>query len=247
MNDLINKNKELVEQRLDRGLEIIKTRFEVQEIPIRPALNNFTLDGRTYEAFQYNIKEIGNMYYMKSTNKDDFMMDTMIFTPYFKELPVFSTDYLYMMDKRNVLHELYDLVDEEYINDTYKEYVKKFNDNLDRYDYVENKPPHNPWYEYLRSAYLAKLPTPEQDEDMMKAFDENMNIFLDMAQATPTIDTKEEYEKKWKQNKWYSDSLLERAGIATQVFLDNVGQDFTDNFFEECFFAPGTYKDKFNI
>lgn len=245
MKNLIQFNRDMVEQRLCKGLDIIKKRFDIEEIPISHKLNSYTLDGRTYKTSQYNIKDIGNLFYMKSTNKDDFIMDTMIITPYYKQLPVFSTDYLYMLDKRNVLHELYDLVDEQYITDTYKEYVKKFNNNLNKYDYVENKPPHNPWYEYLRSFYLAKLPTPQQDDDMYVAFEENMNLFLDMAESTPLIKTKEEYEKKWKQNKWFSDSLLEKAGIATQVFLDNVGQDFTNNFFEECFFAPGTYKNKF--
>ena len=39
---LIEKNRELVEKRLDKGLEIIKKRFEVEEIPIRDSLRHCT-------------------------------------------------------------------------------------------------------------------------------------------------------------------------------------------------------------
>lgn len=246
MEKILERNKELIEKRLPLGLEILKKRnYNYEEIPVDDDINGWTLQGSTFNAKQYDIKEIGNLFYMWSTNNPKLMMNTMIFTPYYKQLPVFSTDHLYMGEKRNVLHELYDLVDKKYITETYTKYIKKFNDNAHKYDYIENKPPHNPWYEYLRSFYLPKLPTPEQDDAMIEAYVENMNIFLDMADEIPLITNEKEYKNKWEQNKWYSDGLLNDAGIATKMFIDNVGQEFTDKFFNYCFFAPETYRDKF--
>ena len=97
------------------------------------------------------------------------------------------------------------------------------------------------WYDELRPVCTAKTVAPENDEDILELFRENLRTYIEMEKALPSL-TDEEYQEKWQKTQDYTDGLVDRGGVSTDVFKQTLGEDKTKEFFNEVFFAPSRYQ-----
>ncbi len=66
----------------------------------------------TFHVKQYDIENVGNLSVM-TVNAGVMQMATVVFSPFEKDLPLMSCDYMYMLSNRKAYIELYDLVKEK--------------------------------------------------------------------------------------------------------------------------------------
>lgn len=236
--DIIEKNGQLIDARINDGLALLRKRFTVIEQPVDPALANPVIGGRQHRACRYDIAGVGNLLAMTVRDAPENQLSSFVITPYEIDLPMLSTDFVYSQERRFFLIELYDLAVEHDMEfkcciDDIAEIGASWNDMADF-------PVQPCWYDDVRPLCIAKAHGCEQDELAIKRFLEVLGRYLETAIALPAL-PKEDRAKKWRLNKEYADRLIDEGGVSTNLFTEALGTENTRRFFDEVFFAPSCY------
>ena len=237
--DIIEENKQVIDARIEAGLAFLRERFAVAEQPVDPVLANPVIGGRPHHARRFDIAGIGNLLAMTVKDAPENQLSSFVITPYEKDLPLFSTDYVYSGEKRFFLIELYDLtVDrgEEYLQgiDGIAELGASWND-------MSDFPTRPCWYDDIRPVCIAKAPDIGQDQQAVQRFLLALGRYADMACALPSLGSADR-AAKWRLNKTYADRLVDEGGVSTDLFTQALGPENTRRFFDEVFFGPACYK-----
>ena len=239
MNDTREKNIALINKRLDAGLTLLRKFYDVEEQPVDEVLANPVIGGRPHHARRFDIKGVGNLLAMTVTEAEQNQLSSFVIMPYFKNLPLFSTDYVYSGEKRFFLLEIYDLsVAHDGIFDAGIESFRAFGAEMtDMTDF----PTRPAWYDGIRPVCHAKAPDESQDELAIERFLAFLQLFIDMEQASPLLGPAD-LRTKWQKNKEYADRLIDEGGVSTDLFTAALGAENTRRFFHEVFFGAECYR-----
>ena len=235
---MYEKNMKMIERRIHAGLSMLRQYYRVTEIDTG-ALENFVVAGRFHVVRQYEIEGVGNLLVMTNPKEGPMQMDTFTVTPYYKNLPLFTTDYMFFEDKRMFLNEIYDLVEEK--DERYGEYIGKFAENCASVADLEDMPMKKCWYDGIRPVVAAKIAPPEEDDRILELFLKNLSTFIEMERNTPLL-PQEKRAGKWQKNYDYARALVEDGGVSTNLFVQSLGVEETKRFFYSVFFAPYRYR-----
>lgn len=237
IKDLYEINLANIDRRTNAGIERLKEDYELKELDVGD-LEEIPVHGDIYKVKQYEIVWVGNLLVMKSSMPGEMQMDTFTLTPYFKNLPLFTTDYMYIGEKRMFLNEIYNLVD--YQDDLYKGYIDKFAENSSITEDLDDMPMQECWYDNIRPVLVAKEATPEEDDLIVRQFLANLETFIEMENESPELD-KEARKAKWECNHEYARRLVDDGGVSTELFVKAIGEEKTKDFFFSVFFASDRY------
>lgn len=191
-----------------------------------------------FHVKQYEIEDIGNLSVM-TVNAGVMQMATIVFSPYEKDLPLMSCDYMYMLSTRKAYIEFYDLVTEK--DDEYLSWMTRYKDEAKKYDDIESVSASSGWYDYLITTAIYKSAGTKDDEKLRLLLGDEMDIYLSQASSYEKL-TDEETEKKAGMIKEYSDRLIDEGGVSTSFFKKALGEDKTRGFFDQVFFGSEKYR-----
>lgn len=236
--DMFEINMNRITRRIESGLAMLRKHYRVTEIETGN-LEHFIVSERYHEVKQYEIEGVGNLLVMTNPKEGKMQMDTFTITPYYKNLPLFTTDYMYFEDRRMFLNEIYDLV--EYKDDLYQKYIREFEENCAMVSSLENMPMRECWYDDIRPVFAGKIAGLGDDDLIYDLFLKNLATFIRMEQETPAL-SPEKRRGKWEQNYRYAKALVEDGGVSTDLFVKSLGAEETKRFFYSVFFAPYRYR-----
>lgn len=230
-------NKEIIDQHINRGMNLVASKYELKEVETGK-FANLQIEDISYNIRQYEINSVGNLLVMDSKDSTKLQMVSFVITPYYKSLPLFSTDYMYIQEERGFLIEYYDLVPE--INDLYLNYINKFAGLKAKHDQLEDMKLKECWYDSLKSVCTAKNTDRTQDSEALSMFVDNLELFIQMERECKFLTT-EERKEKWKITQDYTDGLVDQGGVSTNVFKAIMGSDATKEFFNDVFFGTSKF------
>ena len=233
------ENAQMIDARIAAGLSLLSEHYAVREQPVDGTLANPVIGGRPHHARRFDIEGVGNLLVMTVKNADENQLSTFVITPYAKDVPVFSTDYVYSGDRRFFLIELYDLVVNH--DEAYRKSIESFSALAASWDDMPDFPVQPCWYDDIRPVCIAKAPSREQDELALRRFLEALELFIAAEREAPTL-AGANLKRKWQLNKDYADRLIDEGGVSTDLFTEALGAENTRRFFDEVFFAPACYK-----
>ena len=236
--DFYEINMANINRRLQLGLDRLKQDYELNQVDVGD-LEEFTVQGRVHRVQQYEIKGVGNLLVMTNPLQGHMQMDTFTVTPYYKNLPLFTTDYIYMEEKRMFLNEIYSLVD--YQDELYLSYINLFKENSRITENLPDMPVKSCWYDDIRPVLVAKQAASENDGLIISQFTANLETFIEMEKASPFLDDSA-YQAKWNCNYEYARRLVDDGGVSTNLFVESLGAERTKRFFYSVFFAPDRYR-----
>lgn len=234
---ILETNRERINNRMVWGLEFLKKHYNLVELDTRE-FNCVVINGMEYHVSQYLIEGVGNLLVMTCVDGAAIQMDSFVITPYLKDLPLFSTDYIYVNEKRNFLNEFYNLTGNS--SELYTKYLDIFKTECALVEDMTDMAIPECWYDDLRPVYVAKNTTVENDDRIFELFQKNLEQFVAMEKESPTL-SKEEYDIKHEANKNYCNGLVDNGGVSTDVFKAVMGPEKTKEFFNTIFFAPDLY------
>ena len=237
--DSYDLNMANISRRLNAGLERLRQDYEVTELDVGD-LEEFTVADRVHRVKQYEITGVGNLLVMTNPLPGPMQMDTFTVTPYFKNLPLFTTDYMYFGEKRMFLNEIYSLVD--YRDELYLRFIERFAANSSITDELPEMPLRPCWYDGIRPVVVARQAGPENDERIIRQFTANLETFIEMEKASPKLEG-EALRAKWQCNYEYARRLVDDGGVSTELFVKSLGAERTKRFFYSVFFAPDRYRE----
>lgn len=184
---------------------------------------------------QYTLEGIGNLSVMRMRMGLPLMtMATVVVTPFEKNAPLMSADYIYMMGKRKAYVEFYDLVAQK--DESYLAHIGALAAIGERYGSLAPCPPAPAWYDHLLTATAYKSGTAHDDETLIELLRECTQSYLTMCDAAPRLDEAGQAEKR-RLTAEYVDGLVRQGGTSTNVFKKALGEEVTREFFSRVFFC----------
>ncbi len=189
-----------------------------------------------FHVEQYDIEDIGNLSVMR-VNMGVMQMATVVITPQDKNLPLLSADYMYILSNRKAYLEFYDVVKEK--DEQYTGLLTALADAQAKYDYLENIETSDAWYEHLLTVTSYKSGKPDTDKDLEGMLIDSLKVYLEQSKQFPLL-SEDEKTEKLSITVDYTDGLIEKGGISTDVFKDALGEEETKKFFDTVFFGTAT-------
>lgn len=186
-----------------------------------------------FHVEQYDIAEIGNLSIMR-VNMGFMQMATAVITPRDKNLPLLSADYMYILSNRKSYLEFYDVVTEK--DEGYNQLLTALSQVQSKYDYLENIETSPAWYQHLLTVTSYKAGSPEQDQDLEAMLVDSLKTYMEHSKQLPPLSEAAKADKI-SVTVEYTDGLIEKGGISTDVFKQQLGEAETKKFFDNVFFG----------
>ncbi len=227
------KNSKAMDDAVNSTVSLISDKYTVTEVSAGE-FEKITVYGiMKFHVKQYDVKNYGNLCTM-TVNVGLMQMSTIVLTPYNKNLPLMSTDYMYILGNRKSYVELFDLVENK--DDDYMALMNKIKDIRLSYDKLADVTPSEAWYDELRTESIYKSGKTKDDDGMKQMLLESVEAVLDAEQNLAELSDEQKAAKK-KLTKQYSDNLIDKGGVSTDTFKKSMGEDKTREFFDKVFFG----------
>ena len=228
-----SRNVKAMNRSINAVLEELKATYSVTQISPGEYEEMKMYGIMKFKVEQYDIEELGNLSVMR-VNMGVMQMATIVITPKDKNVPLLSADYMYILSNRKSYLEFYDVVQEK--DEVYMELVAKLSGVIESYSHLKDFEASEAWYEHLLSVDAYKAGKPKDDADTEKMLRESVRVYSDHAKALPELTDEQKNEKK-NITLAYTDGLIEKGGISTDVFKKELGPDVTKQFFDQVFFG----------
>jgi hypothetical protein len=192
-----------------------------------------TLD---FDVQQYEVEGYGNLSIMKTDGMQQ--MSTIVLTPFNKDLPLISTDYMFNGESRVSYIEFYGLG----INgDENMPVFDALRPLTEKYARFADQPPTPGWFDVVRTMGLFKVSGYQDDDAISQMLYDSFNITMDASMTSPDLDAAERV-LRYQNTQNYVDNLISNPGISTAIFNMCLGQERTSQFFNNVFFGTGLYQ-----
>lgn len=234
-----SKNIKVMNSTLDEGMDTLSGFAAVN--PVDPGeYSEIKMYGlMKFDVTQHDIEKLGNLSVMK-VNMGFMQMVSYVITPYEKNMPMLSMDFMYIMGKRKAYVEFYDLVADK----TTPEYTKvldKLKEFESRYSDMEDVQTDPAWYDDLLTVCLHKAGKRADDDRINEMFSDAVKCYMELADGMELLSAEEKAEKQAITQK-YCDDLVKQGGVSTDVFKKQLGEEKTKDFFDKVMFGPELYK-----
>jgi len=229
-----SKNMEVMNRTLDSGMKTLSEYAEVTPVDAGEFSEIKMYGLMKFKVSQYDVRDVGNLSVM-TVNMGFMQMVSYVITPYDKNMPLMSMDFMYILGNRKAYVEFYDLVSDrnsdEYVDvlASIKEFEKKYSSLED----IETAPA---WYDELMTVVLHKAGKRADDEKIEEMFCDAVRCYMEKANELGEL-SEEEKAEKLALTQEYSDNLISKGGVSTDVFKKALGEEKTKEFFDKVFFG----------
>lgn len=229
------KNTKAMDAAVETALSILKENYKLT--PVDPGrFGTIKVYGAmNFLVEQYTMEGIGNLSVMRMKMGLPLMtMATVVVTPFEKNLPLLSVDFIYMMGNRKAYIEFYDLVAKK--DESYLRHISSLAAISQRYAALPPCPPSCAWYDHLLTAAVYRGGKAADDPLLIDMLGACVRGFTEMCAAAPRLDETEQAEKR-RITAEYVDNLVAQGGTSTNVFKKALGEETTREFFGKVFFG----------
>ena len=227
------KNSKAMNSTIDGTVSLLSENYTVNSVSAEE-FDEITVYGiMKFNIEHYYVENFGNLCIMK-TNVGLMQMTTLILNPKNKNLPLVSVDYMYLLGKRKSYVELFDLVENK--DADYMALMDKIKKIRLSYDNITDVVPDPAWYDEFRTESIYKSGSPNDDEKLKKMLLDCIEAIINAEKNLPEL-SDEQKTAKQKITKQYSDGLIDKGGVSTDIFKKSLGVDKTRDFFDKVFFG----------
>ncbi len=228
------ENEQNMQTILERGLGILAQNYTVRKLDAGEFAAPITMNTQ-FRIAHYEIENVGHLMTMYTEGNPQMQMVTYTLTPYFKKLPMISTDFVFGADGGMFMIEVYELV-ENREDAQYQEWIRKYADKLAELSDIADIPTKPAFYDPFRPVFVSKKRTYDRDAACFQNLIDIMKIFIEQENAGEKLTEEEAAAQKAIQHK-YVDDLIDLNGVSTMVWVKDHGADYVRRFFHEIFFG----------
>ena len=230
-------NLKNINANIDNGLSILSEYYTVTPCD-KTDYTDMTMKGiMKFHTDQYHINELGNLSVM-TANMGFMQMVSFMITPFEKQAPLCTLDFMYIAGNRKSYVEFYDLVPDT-TTPQYVTLMTKLREMQVNYNNIEELPSKECWYDnYLNIVMHKQL---KDDEINNQLFSDALRAYVE-ATKDLNMNTEEEAAAQLAITESYSNGLIENGGVSTDFFKKSLGADTTRDFFNKVFFGTDDYR-----
>lgn len=226
---------------LDDGLSIVRSAYEVTPADAGEFSEIKIYGLMKFHVKQYDVKGLGNLSVM-TVNMGFMQMSSFVITPYEKDVPMLSMDFMYIMGQRKTYTEYYDLTADKNAP-AYKAVLDALRDMTDKYSDIEDLQTEPAWYDDLMTVSMHKKPSKNNRSKVGDIFSDSISAYITASKDAELL-SDEDKAKKLEITQSYCDDLIQKGGVSTDVFKKELGEDKTKEFFDKVFFGTEPARNK---
>lgn len=229
-----SRNMNVMNRTLESGMKALSEYAEVTPVDAGDFEQIKMYGFMKFNVSQYDVRDLGNLSVM-TVNMGFMQMVSYVITPYEKNMPLMSMDFMYILGKRKAYAEFYDLVPDR-TDGSYTDVLDALKGFEDRYSSLEDIAASPAWYDDLMTVVLHKAGKRSDDEKLEEMFCDAVRTYMEKADELDELSAAEKAEKL-ELTQQYSDNLITKGGVSTDVFKKALGEDTTKEFFDKVFFG----------
>ena len=218
---IANKNVKAMNHCIDSVLSTLQEKYTLTPVDTGEYQEMKIYGIMKFHVEQYNIEELGNLSIMR-VNMGVMQMATVVITPKDKNMPLLSADYMYILSNRKSYLEFYDVVKEK--DDQYNQLLTALSEVQNNYEHLEDIETTPAWYADLLTVTSYKGGKSDADQDLEGMLVDSLKVYLDHSKAFPILSEGAKAEKISITTQ-YTDGLIEKGGISTDVFKKELGNE----------------------
>ena len=232
------QNNMVMYDTIANGLQIVEEHYPVKELDEGEYEDLRFYGLMKFHTDQYQVEGLGNLSVMRA-NMGFMQMVSFMITPFERDVPLCTLDYMYILGNRKSYVEYYDLVGDTNTAE-YQQVLGKLREMTGRYAQIGELGVSENWYDSLLSVVMHKQLKKAEDSLNQEMFYDALRTYLDAADALEQS-TPEQAAAQLAATKAYSDGLIEKGGVSTDVFKKALGEEKTRDFFDRVFFGSARY------
>ncbi len=232
------RNGRAMNRTVEAGMTVLQQSFTVTEQPAGDYGTIRIYGSMKFDTRRYDVEELGNLGVV-TMNMGIMQMATFVLTPYEKNMPMLSTDFIYMLGNRKGYVELYDLVTDTQ-DAAYQEALTNLRAVGGSYSDLEDFAPTPGWYDHLLTVTAYKAGKSGQEERIRQLFADYVSTYAQTAASLEPLDAEQRAAKR-QITQDYCDTMVEKGGVSTSIFKKALGDETTSDFFNLVFFGPANY------
>lgn len=231
------KNNRVMHETIDKGMEIVRGNYTVTQLDAGEYTDMKFYGFMKFHVDQYKVESLGNLSVM-TADMGFMQMVSFMITPFEKNLPVCTLDYMYIFGSRKSYTEFYNLAGDPKAED-YQNVNAALQSLLGRYKDLEDITVEPHWYDVYLDAVMHKQLKDDARNDEM--FCDALRTYLEASKNMETA-APEVQAVQLDKTQNYSNGLIEKGGVSTDVFKAALGEDKTRDFFDRVFFGTSLYR-----
>lgn len=219
---------------LERGIGLLSQNYVVRKLDAGEFTSPVTMNTQ-FRIAHYEIENVGHLMTMYTEGNPHMSMATYTLTPYFKKLPLLSSDFTYDEDGGLFLIEIYELVKDREAPQ-YQKWIQKYSECFKALSDIEDIPTEPCFYDPIRPVYVSKKRVLSRDQGCIQNLIDTIRIFIEQEKAGERLEQAEAAEQRAIQHQ-YVDDLIDQNGVSTKFWVKEHGADYVRRFFHEIFFG----------
>lgn len=234
-----SSNKKRIDEQIENGLELVQEGYTVTQLDAEEYTDMRFYGIMKFHVDQYRVEELGNLSVM-TADMGFMQMVSFMITPIEKNVPLCTLDFMYILNNRKSYVEFYDLAGDT-DSDEYITVQAILQGLVDRWNDVEELAVEPHWYDTYLKVFMHKQLKKDDDARNTQLFSESLGTYLN---ETLRIEksSDENISRQIDNTKAYSDGLIEKGGVSTDVFKKALGEEKTREFFDKVFFGTALYR-----
>ena len=234
-----SKNMKAMHATIGQGMDAVRAHYTVTPVDAGEYADLTMYGLMKFHTDQYRVENLGNLSVM-TTNMGMMQMVSFMITPFEKNVPVCTLDFMYIMGNRKSYVEFYDLVG-DLQTEEYAAVIAALQEMQGRYADVPDVEVSEAWYDSYLTVVMHKSLTAKEEERNTALFCDALQTYLDASAALPQS-SPEDAAAQLANTEAYSNGLIEKGGVSTNVFKKALGEETTRDFFNQTFFGTDNYR-----
>lgn len=234
-----SRNKKIIQETIGLGLAEVQEHYTVTPCDAGDFADMTMYGIMKFHTDQYEVEGLGNLSVM-TADMGMMQMVSFMITPFEKNVPLCTLDFMYILGNRKSYVEFYDLVGDTQTAE-YASVLASLREMQARYADVTELAPTENWYDSYLSVVMHKSLTGKEEARNQSLFCDALSSYLEasdtLAQSSP-----EDAAAQCSVTEGYSNGLIEKGGVSTDVFKKALGEDTTRDFFNQVFFGTNYYR-----
>ena len=233
-----SKNNPVMFDTISDGMSVLRKKYAVKELDAGKYQDMRFYGIMDFHVDQYEVKNLGNLSVM-TADMGFMQMVSFLITPFEKNAPMCTLDFMYIFGTRKSYVEFYDL-GADTNTDEYRAVQTKLKELVAGYSDIEEIPTKKNWYDNYLNVFMHKKLSSDDDERNKEMFLNVLKTYVDATQSLPVMSA-EEQQKQVQNTQEYCDGLISKGGVSTDVFKKALGEEKTHDFFNKVFFGTKHY------
>jgi hypothetical protein len=234
-----SRNKTIMSETINEGLKVLSSSYALTQLDAGEFSNMRMYGFMKFHVDQYSAEKLGNISVM-TADMGFMQMASVVITPYEKNMPMCSLDFMYIMGKRKSYAEFYDLTGNKETAE-YKGVITTLSDMTKRYKDIEELETEKRWYDAYSTVTMHKQLSHKNDQLNKDMFIDVLKTYTECSSSIEKS-SDEDAKKQFEATQAYCDGLIEKGGVSTDTFKKTLGDEKTREFFNKVFFGMDNYR-----